>query len=111
MLDGPIRLGQLRRLIPRASKKVLVQQLHELENDGIIERADLSRKIKHVEYMVSAPFGMAVMNLVGLLSNWGSRHATAMALHGGKRTGATPVLPMPAKSQNNVQGVLPFRSS
>jgi len=111
MLDGPIRLGHLRRLIPRASKKVLVQQLHELENDGIIERADLSGKIKHVEYMVSAPFGMAVMNLLGLLSNWGSRHAPAMALHGGKRTGATPVLPMPAKSQNNVQGVLPFRSS
>jgi len=93
--------GRLRRLIPRASKKVLVQQLHELETDGIIVRTDLSGKIKHVKYPVAAPLGVAVMNLVGLLSDWGSRHARAMALalHGGTRTGATRVLPMPAKSE------------
>ncbi len=103
MLDGPIRLGQLRRKIPHASKKVLVQQLHELEKDGIIGRTDLSRKIKHVEYAISVPFGTAVMNLLGLLADWGSRHAPAMALHGGTRTGATPVLPMPAKSEITAQ--------
>jgi DNA-binding HxlR family transcriptional regulator len=80
MLDGPIRLGQLRRLIPRASKKVLVQQLHELEKDGIIVRTDLSRKIKHVEYTISAPLGLAVINLLGLLSDWRFRHSGAMAL-------------------------------
>jgi DNA-binding HxlR family transcriptional regulator len=90
MLDGPIRLGQLRRLIPRASKKVLVQQLHELEKDGIIDRTDLSERIKHVEYRISAPLGVAVVNLLGLLSDWGFRHAPAMALRGRTRTGATP---------------------
>lgn len=102
ILSGPIRLGQLRRMIPRASKKVLVQQLHELEKDGIIVRTDLSGKIKHVEYAIAAPLGVAVMSLLGLLSDWGSRHVRAMALHGGKRTGATPVLPTPAKPQNSV---------
>lgn len=75
MIDHRVRLGQLRRLIPRASKKVLVQQLHELENDGIIVRTDLSGKIKHVEYTISAPLGVAVINLVGFLSDWGIRHA------------------------------------
>lgn len=75
MIDRPVRLGQLRRLIPRASKKVLVQQLHELENDGIIVRTDLSGNIKHVEYTLSAPLGVAVANLVGFLSDWGSRYA------------------------------------
>lgn len=75
MIDRPVRLGELRRLIPRASKKVLVQQLHELENDGIIVRTDLSGKIKHVEYTLSAPLGVAVANLVAFLSNWGTRHA------------------------------------
>jgi len=74
MLDGPVRLGQLRRLIPRASKKVLVQQLHELERDGIIVRTDLSGKIKHVEYTIPAPLGVTVVNLLGLLSDWGIRH-------------------------------------
>jgi len=103
LLSGPIRLGQLRRLIPRASKKVLVQQLHELEKDGIIVRTDLSGKIKHVEYALAAPLGVAVMNLLGLLSDWGSQHAFTMALRGGARTGATPVLAMPAKSEITAQ--------
>ena len=75
MIDRPVRLGQLRRLIPCASKKVLVQQLHELERDGIIVRADLSGRIKHVEYTLSAPLGIAVINLVGTLSGWATRHA------------------------------------
>jgi DNA-binding HxlR family transcriptional regulator len=99
MLDGPVRLGQLRRLIPRVSKKVLVQQLHQLEEDGIVERTDLSGKIKHVEYMVSTPLGRAVMSLLELLSDWEIRQAPSMALHGRTRTGATPVLPMPPKSE------------
>jgi DNA-binding HxlR family transcriptional regulator len=105
MIDRPVRLGQLRRLIPGVSKKVLVQQLHELEKDGIIVRTDLSGKIKHVEYAVAAPLGVAVMNLLGLLSEWGNQHARAMALHGGTRTRGTPVLPMPAKSETTAQAV------
>jgi DNA-binding HxlR family transcriptional regulator len=103
MLDGPVRLGQLRRLIPCASKKVLVQQLHELEKDGIIVRTDLSGKIKHVEYTISVPLGDAVINLLGLLSDWGLRYAPAMALPGRTRIGGKPVLPMPAKSEITVQ--------
>jgi len=103
MIDRPVRLGQLRRLIPGVSKKVLVQQLHELEKNGIIVRTDLSGKIKHVEYALAAPLGVAVMNLLGLLSDWGSQHAFTMALRGGARTGATPVLAMPAKSEITAQ--------
>lgn len=90
MLDGPIRLGQLRRQLPRASKKVLVQQLHELENDGIIVRTDLSAKIKHVEYTISMPFGEAVINLLKLLSEWGIRHAPALTSNGTTGIGAKP---------------------
>jgi DNA-binding HxlR family transcriptional regulator len=86
MLSGPIRLGHLGRLIPRASKKVLVQQLHELENDGIIVRADLSGKIKHVEYTISAPLGVAVMKLVEFLSDWGIRNTPTTALRGKTQT-------------------------
>jgi DNA-binding HxlR family transcriptional regulator len=109
MLDGPVRLGRLRRLIPRASKKVLVQQLQELERDGIIVRIDLSGKIKHVEYTVSAPFGRAVMNLLGMLSDWGIRYTSGMALHGRTRTSATPVLPMLAKSEITSRREPPIR--
>lgn len=91
MLDGPVRLGQLRRLIPCASKKVLVQQLHELEKDGIIVRTDFGGKIKHVEYTISTPFGKAVVNLLGLLSDWGVRYAPAMAAPGRTRVPRGPI--------------------
>ena len=79
MLDGSIRLGQLRRLLPRASKKVLVHQLHQLERDGIIVRTDLSGRIKRVEYTISAPLGRAVLNLLEFLSDWATRHLPTTA--------------------------------
>lgn len=75
MIDRPVRLSRLCRLIPRASKKVLVQQLHELERDGIIVRTDLSLRVKHVEYSVSAPLGLAMINLLEMLSEWRSEQA------------------------------------
>ena len=92
MLDGPVRLGELRRLIPRASKKVLVQQLHELETDGIIVRTDFSGKIKHVEYAVSAPLCEKVGDLLRFLSDWGLRNAPAMAA-----AGRTPIPRVPTE--------------
>ena len=98
MLDGPIRLGQLRRLLPRASKKVLVQQLHQLEKDGIIVRTDLSGKIKRVEYTISAPLGNTLLNLIALLSDWGIRYVPTMTLEGRKRTRANPGLEIAAKA-------------
>ena len=42
MRRGPVRLGQLARLIPDASKKMLTQNLRKLEADGIVIRSDLS---------------------------------------------------------------------
>ena len=66
-------------------------------------RTDLSGKIKHIEYAISAPFGDEVVNLLGLLSDWGLRNAHGMALPGRAGIGATPVLPMSAKSKITVQ--------
>jgi DNA-binding HxlR family transcriptional regulator len=48
--DGPIRLGQLTRMIPGASKKMLLENLKRLEATGIIVRKDLSQRVLHVEY-------------------------------------------------------------
>jgi len=47
MRSGPIRLGQLARLIPHASKKVLTQSLRDLEASGIVLRRDLSDVVLH----------------------------------------------------------------
>lgn len=72
LMKGPVRLGQLRRLIPQATKKMLIQRLREMEREGIIVRTEFNGKVKHVEYTVSAPVGIAILNLLGLLMDWGN---------------------------------------
>ena len=48
--DGPVRLGRLGRLIPGASKKVIAENLRQLQRDGILVRTDMSDVRLHVEY-------------------------------------------------------------
>ena len=50
LCEKPQRLSNLRRLIPAARKKMLIDTLHALEELGWIVRADLSTDLKHVEY-------------------------------------------------------------
>lgn len=69
---GPIRLGQLGRLIPRASKKVLAQNLRQLETDGIVTRTDLSDLILHIEYELHTDIQDTVCTLLNHLSDWGA---------------------------------------
>ena len=38
LAEGVRRFGELQRLVPHITKKMLTQQLRELEQDGIIER-------------------------------------------------------------------------
>lgn len=76
---GPARLGDLRRLFPQASKKMLTQRLREMERDGLIIRTDLSGKLPHVEYSLSNSLGQAVVNLIDALAKWGMRHSPSAA--------------------------------
>ncbi len=47
---GRLRFGQLRRHASEASRKVLTEQLRELEGDQIISRRMLGEKWERVEY-------------------------------------------------------------
>jgi DNA-binding HxlR family transcriptional regulator len=69
---GPVRLGELRRRVPVASKKMLTQHLRELERDGLILRTDLSEKIPHVEYSLIAPHGIVALDMIRALIASGS---------------------------------------
>jgi DNA-binding HxlR family transcriptional regulator len=55
LLYGPVRLSQLRRLIPAASKKTLTANLRPLEKLHLIVRQDLSNSVLHVEYEIAEP--------------------------------------------------------
>jgi DNA-binding HxlR family transcriptional regulator len=75
---GPVRLSQLRKMFPGASKKMLTQHLREMEDDGLIIRTDLSAKLRHVEYSLETSLGFAVLHLINTLTAWGSQHAPTL---------------------------------
>jgi DNA-binding HxlR family transcriptional regulator len=74
MRSGPMRLGQLARTIPRASKKVLTQNLRDLEAAGIIMRTDFSDVVLHIEYELKEDIRDSVLGLLDHLAEWGDAY-------------------------------------
>jgi len=71
---GPVRLGELRRLFPQASKKMLTQHLREMERDGLVVRMNFSGRVLHVEYSLSESGGYAALRLISMLKEWSNEH-------------------------------------
>jgi DNA-binding HxlR family transcriptional regulator len=69
--NKPVRMGQLARLIPDASKKMLTENLRKLEAGGIVHPEDLSEIVLHVEYHLDPSIREAVGALLDQLANWG----------------------------------------
>ena len=74
MRSGPIRLGQLTRVIPHASKKVLAQNLRDLEASGIVTRRDLSEAVLHIEYEIKEDVKDSIFSLLDRIAEWGDAH-------------------------------------
>jgi DNA-binding HxlR family transcriptional regulator len=70
---GVRRSGELQRLIPGVTRKVLTQQLRELEHDGIVSRKVFNVVPPKVEYSLSA-YGKTLRPLLEELCDWGQRH-------------------------------------
>jgi DNA-binding HxlR family transcriptional regulator len=65
---GPVRLGEIRRLLPQASNKVLTQHLRRMEKDGLIIRIDIGGKGPSPPLRLRDPrscFGAEVTSLSG----------------------------------------------
>jgi len=61
LLDGPKRLSNLKRLVPDISQKVLVQQLRELEEHGLVHREVFAQVPSRVDYSAT-PLGLSLEN-------------------------------------------------
>jgi DNA-binding HxlR family transcriptional regulator len=72
--SGPIRLGQLARIVPGASKKMLTQNLRKLEADGIVARKDLTDLVLHIEYELDECTRDGVCALLDHLAMRGGLH-------------------------------------
>jgi len=71
--DGTRRFGELQRLIPHSTKKMLTQQLRELERDEIIERKVYHQVPPKVEYSLSE-YGKSLKPVLEQMAFWGSEH-------------------------------------
>ncbi|MFC0623480.1 winged helix-turn-helix transcriptional regulator [Kribbella deserti] len=79
--EGPVRFGELRRRAPGISEKVLMQQLRELEADGVVSRHVVREKPLWVEYELT-PAGQKLNDAVHTLALWGQEHAPSHARTG-----------------------------
>lgn len=67
------RFGELKRLLPLVSEKMLTQHLRELERDGIVHREMFHEVPPRVEYSVTE-LGTELMEALGPLCDWGEKH-------------------------------------
>jgi DNA-binding HxlR family transcriptional regulator len=77
LAHGTRRYGELRRAIGRVSDKVLIQQLKELQADGIVDRADFGEIPPKVEYSLTA-FGRTLGKALAPLCEWGTRNSSGV---------------------------------
>jgi DNA-binding HxlR family transcriptional regulator len=73
MHDGTHRFSELRRKMPGISERILIQQLRDLEEDGIVHREIYPEVPPKVEYSLTE-YGKTLRPLTELMCDWGQRH-------------------------------------
>ena len=71
-----IRFGQLASIIPLISRKVLTEQLKELEEDGLLERLAYKEIPPRVEYKLSMK-GLAFLPILENIKEWNLKYEVA----------------------------------
>jgi DNA-binding HxlR family transcriptional regulator len=77
LFDGPLRLSALTKRLPDISQKVLIQQLREMEEHGIVHREIFRQVPPRVDYSATA-LGLSFEPVLLALCEWGRQHATEL---------------------------------
>ncbi|AVR96779.1 winged helix-turn-helix transcriptional regulator [Pseudoduganella armeniaca] len=78
---GALRFTELHRQVPQASRKVLTEQLRQLEADGLVVRIALDDEVpRGVCYDLTA-VAQGLLPALRLLHDWGIAHAQRQHLH------------------------------
>ncbi|WFA07563.1 winged helix-turn-helix transcriptional regulator [Bacillus sp. HSf4] len=80
-LKGTKRFGELRKLIPAITKKMLTTQLRDLEEDGLVHREVYPVVPPKVEYSLTKQ-GESLFPILKALEDWGHNY---MEQHCGTR--------------------------
>ena len=77
-LQKVIRFGQLRRTLPEISERMLVRQLRELEDDGLVSRKVYGTVPPRVDYALT-PLGESLVPIMESLKVWGNMYEKSRA--------------------------------
>jgi DNA-binding HxlR family transcriptional regulator len=78
LIEDKKRFSELKRLIPKATEKMLTQQLRDLEGDGLIIRKVYPVVPPKVEYSLSA-LGRSIVPVLDSMCNWGTDYLSMFA--------------------------------
>lgn len=81
--DEPRRFGELKRSVSGISEKMLIQQLREMEADGIVHREVYHQVPPRVEYSVT-DLGASLNEALMPLCDWGEKHAEQIGTAAGR---------------------------
>lgn len=73
LIDKTLRFNELQKAIPKATPKMLTQQLRELEADGIINRVVYPVVPPKTEYSLSE-FGKTLLPILNAMCEWGNEY-------------------------------------
>jgi DNA-binding HxlR family transcriptional regulator len=76
LMHGKMRYNELKKSIEGISERMLVAQLRELEQDGIIARVIYAEVPPRVEYHTTE-LGQTMHHVLNAMSDWGNLHRTA----------------------------------
>ncbi len=68
-----LRFGELQKMIPKVSQRMLTSQLRELEEDGIVNRRVYAQVPPRVEYSLTE-YGKTLTPVMYALREWGNVH-------------------------------------
>ena len=71
LIDKPLHYMELQRLIPKATPKMLSQQLHDLEECGMIDREVIPEKPPKTLYSLTE-FGRSIIPVLDYMCSWGT---------------------------------------
>lgn len=70
LFTGTKRFGELRKLLPDTTQRMLTMQLRELEEDGVISRKVYAEVPPKVEYSISRE-GQSLKPIIDAMWTWG----------------------------------------
>ncbi|SFN18172.1 transcriptional regulator, HxlR family [Chitinophaga sp. YR627] len=73
LINGKLRFGQLRKLLPNITERMLTLQLRKLEESKIVARTVYAGVPPRVEYELT-PIGYELKPIIQQLEKWGDKH-------------------------------------